>query len=174
MNTKYKKSSRCIFCSNEIKQSKRDGKFLCSDCLNNYNNKILDLLKENSMYKDKIQRVQGYTSSYYGTSNKTTVITIQIKNNKYSHVYVKIPTHKLLEIMELNNDALVEYIDAEIHIQYICMINKYKEQAEQKLNGLLNSDIFKEKCLQHGISLEEGSEKVRKQMLGLYENENHN
>ncbi len=171
MNTTYKKSNKCVFCDTEIKQTKRDGKFLCYNCAHDYENKINDLLITSSKYKDKIQNVSVYTYSSYGTSNKTTTIKVLVNKNIYSHAYIKIPTHKILETMELNDDnLLLEYIDAEIHTQYLYIIKQYKEKAIKDTEGILNNKNFEKHCLEHGMTVAEGYEKFKTNFLSSYDN----
>ena len=171
MNTKYKKSEKCAICEEQIVQSKTDGKFLCKDCILKYQDRLMELLKANSQYKDRIKEISIGTASRYGISHKTTIIKLLANKIQSSHVYVKIPTYKILETMELNDDTLLfEYLETEMHTQYLCMIKKYKEQTEQDISSLLKNDKFKNKSLQYGLTLEEGYEKVKERMFSMYNN----
>jgi len=168
-DTKFKKSDYCVICGEKIIQSIRDGKFLCNDCLTVYQKRIFDLLKT-SKYKDKICNVNGYTCSNYGTSNKNTIIKISINRNFIGHVYVKIPTYKIFELIELQNDKiLLEYLVAEIDVQYITQIKKYKEKELKKFEHLLNDDFFIKKCKENNKTVEECYENIKESILAKYE-----
>ena len=112
----YTKSDKCLICGKKIYNSKRDGNFLCLGCEKEIKQELMNILQA-SEYKEKIKDVSLFTCSAFGSSNKTTTIKIAAINKK--HVYVQIPTDKLLQIRDLHNkELLFEYLEIEIKCQY--------------------------------------------------------
>ena len=139
----YTKSDKCLMCGEEIYNSKRDGKFLCLDCRNKIEQELMDILQA-SEYKEKIKNVSLSTCSSYGSSNKTTTIKVAVEEKR--NIYVQIPTDKLLQIRDLeDNELLFEYLEIEIKCQYKLQSNKvfcsprsityYNEQLEKRNNN---------------------------------------
>ena len=142
MQTKCKKSDTCIICGEQIFNKKRDGLFLCLKCKQEIENEILDLLKDKSEYKDSIKDVSLFSASNWGSSQKTMIIKIGYDYGR--NIYVRIPTSKVLEVKDLNNDdLLLNYLDAEIKVQYALQGSKIDKKIEDYNNILKNRGIKK-------------------------------
>lgn len=60
------------------------------------------------------------------------------------NIYVRIPTSKVLEVKDLNNDdLLLNYLDAEIKVQYALQGSKIDKKIEDYNNILENRGIKK-------------------------------
>lgn len=113
--TKYTKSETCVFCGKYIKDGV-DYRFLCRECRESIEDEIYNLLKEKSEYKHRIKevRLSRYDHMNTPTNDVTTIIMNTWWRNEY--VLIRIPTAKMLEVRDLQNeDLLFTYI--EIHIK---------------------------------------------------------
>lgn len=115
--TKYTKSETCVFCGKYIKDEWGvDYRFLCRECTESIENEIYNLLKEKSEYKHRIKevRLSRYDHMNTPTNDVTTIIMNTWWRNEY--VLIRIPTAKMLEVRDLQDeDLLFTYI--EIHIK---------------------------------------------------------
>ena len=149
MQTKYKKSDTCVICGKQMFNGKRDRNFLCLECEKEIKNYFLDLLKDKSGYIDNIKDISLFSASSWGSSQKTMIIKIGYDYGR--NIYVRIPTSKVLEIKDLNNDyLLINYLDSEIKVQYILQDNKIDKEIEDykrycnKDDNLENKDGIKD------------------------------
>lgn len=113
--TKYTDSKTCVFCGKYIKDGV-DYRFLCRECTESIENEIYNLLKEKSEYKHRIKevRLSRYDHMNTPTNDVTTIIMNTWWRNEY--VLIRIPTAKMLEVRDLQDeDLLFTYI--EIHIK---------------------------------------------------------
>ena len=116
--TKYTKSETCVFCGKYIKDGV-DYRFLCRECRESIEDEIYNLLKKKSEYKRRIKEVRLFRYDHMNTpTNDVTTIIIDV--NEYvgssEYVLVRIPTAKMLEVRDLQDeDLLFTYI--EIHIK---------------------------------------------------------
>lgn len=115
--TKYTDSKTCVFCGKYIKDEWGvDYRFLCRECTESIENEIYNLLKEKSEYKHRIKEVRLFRYDHMNTptNDVTTIIMNTWWRNEY--VLVRIPTAKMLEVRDLQDeDLLFTYI--EIHIK---------------------------------------------------------
>lgn len=115
--TKYTDSKTCVFCGKYIKDEWGvDYRFLCLECTESIENEIYNLLKEKSEYKHRIKevRLSRYDHMNTPTNDVTTIIMNTWWRNEY--VLIRIPTAKMLEVRDLQDeDLLFTYI--EIHIK---------------------------------------------------------
>ena len=118
--TKYTDSKTCVFCGKYIKDEWGvDYRFLCRECTESIENEIYNLLKEKSEYKHRIKEVRLLRYDHMNTpTNDVTTIIINVTEyiGSTEYVLVRIPTAKMLEVRDLQDeDLLFTYI--EIHIK---------------------------------------------------------